>query len=321
MRHAFRQGAWRTGAVFFQEQPLQTQPETPAATAPIVVIGAGPVGVRAATELLRRSPGHPVVLFGDEEGEPYDRVQLSAFLMGDVPLAALFHGMQLPQSRGFTARLGVRVVAIDRAAKVVRDARGALQPYSTLVLATGSTPHVPDIPGIALPGVFRFRDWRDAERLAARRTRTRQAVVLGGGLLGLETARAIRRFQTVVTVVEHNPHLMARQLDPVAGAELRRQVEAMGIRVVTGDGVRCVRGQQAVEGIELHSGTRIDCDTIVLATGIRPSIDLALQSGIAVNRGIRVDDQLRTSDPAVHAIGECAEHRGVVHGLVAPGLE
>jgi nitrite reductase (NADH) large subunit len=290
-------------------------------TTPIVVVGAGPVGVRVVSELRRRCPAQPLILYGDEESEPYDRVQLSSFLMGDVPEEALFRGMRLEPSDLLTTRLGLRVTAIDRAARRLRDSRGDTQAFSTLILATGSTPHVPDIPGIALPGVFKFRDWRDTQRLCARRTRARCAVVLGGGLLGLETARAMRRFHTEVTVIEHNPQLMPRQLDAAAGDALRRHVESLGVRVLLGEGVRRVRGHQGVEAVELQSGALIVCDTIVLATGIRSRVELALQSGIAVNRGIRVDDELRTSDAAIFAIGECAEHRGIVHGLVGPGLE
>lgn len=289
--------------------------------APIVVVGAGPVGVRATAELLRRCPDRDIVLYGEEDVEPYDRVQLSALLMGDVAEERLFDGLRLPATPRLARHLGVRITGIDRGQRLLRDSRGGQQPYGTLVLATGSSPHVPDIPGIALPGVFRFRNWRDAQLLCARRLRSRRAVVLGGGLLGLEAARAMRRFHTEVLVIEHNAQLMARQLDAVAGDALRRHVEALGIEVVLGDAVKRVCGNSEVEGVELHSGFTIECDTIVLATGIRSSVGLALQSGITVGRGIRVDDQLRTSDPHIHAIGECAEHRGVVHGLVGPGLE
>jgi nitrite reductase (NADH) large subunit len=289
--------------------------------APIVIVGAGPVGVRAAAELLRRRSGRDIVLYGEEDAEPYDRVQLTSFLMGDVREEALFRDMRLPLASRLTRRLGLRVTAIDRERRLVRDSHGGTQDYGTLVLATGSSPHVPDIPGIALPGVFRFRDWRDTQQLCARRLRSRRAVVLGGGLLGLEAARAMRRFHTEIVVVEHNPHLMNRQLDAATAQVLRRHVEALGIRVELGDAVRRVRGMAAVEGVELRSGRCIECDTIVLATGIRCNTGLALQTGIPVGRGIRVDDQLRTSDPDIHAIGECAEHRGQVYGLVGPGLE
>jgi len=288
---------------------------------PVVIVGAGPVGMRAASELARRCPQREIVIYGEEDAEPYDRVQLSSFLMGEVAEEALFQETRLSQPACITRRLGMRVTAIDRERKLVRDSRGGQQRYSTLILATGSTPHVPDVPGIALPGVFRFRDWHDTQQLCARRLRSRRVVVLGGGLLGIEAARAMRRFQTEVVVVEHNSQLMCRQLDGAAGDTLLRHVEQLGIRVVLGDGARRVRGTAAVQGIELQSGALIDCDTIVLATGIRPNIGLALQAGIPVGRGIRVDDQLRTSDPAILAIGECAEHRGVVHGLAAPGLE
>lgn len=288
---------------------------------PLVIVGAGPVGVRVASDLARLCPARDLILYGEEDAEPYDRVQLSSFLMGDVQEEQLFRGMRLPEAARITRRLGVRVTTIDRERREVRDSRGERQAYDRLILATGSSPHVPDVPGIALPGVFRFRDWRDAQQLCARRLRSRRTVVLGGGLLGLEAARAMRRFQTEVVVIEHNPQLMGRQLDAAAGAALQRHIEKLGIRVVPGDGLKRVVGSTAVQGVELRSGTLVECDTIVLATGIRSNTGLALQSGIVVGRGIRVDDQLCTSDPNIHAVGECAEHRGVVHGLVAPGLE
>ncbi|MCI0749200.1 MAG: FAD-dependent oxidoreductase, partial [Nevskiales bacterium] len=172
-----------------------------------------------------------------------------------------------------------------------------------------------------LPGVYTFRDLSDAQKLLARRLRSRRTVVLGGGLLGLEAARAMRRFHTDITVVEHAPRLMPRQLDEAAAGRLRGQVEACGIHVITGDGVTGILGEGAVRAVRLRSGRTLDCDTVVIATGIVPNVRLALDAGLPIQRGIRVDDTLRTADPDVYAVGECAEHRGVVYGLVAPCLE
>jgi nitrite reductase (NADH) large subunit len=189
------------------------------------------------------------------------------------------------------------------------------------------------IPGIALNGVFTFRSLGDAERLLARRVRSRRTVVLGGGLLGLEAARAMRRFSTEVIVVEHADRLMARQLDHGAALCLQRHVEKSGIEVVVDDAIRAVLGRHEAEaalsgemngtvsGVRLRSGRVVECDTLIVAAGITPNISLAVRAGLALGRGIKVDDRMRTSDPSIYAVGECAEHRGRVYGLVAPGFE
>jgi nitrite reductase (NADH) large subunit len=230
--------------------------------------------------------------------------------------------MQLPAAPHIVARYGCPVLDVDREAKVVTDAAGRHQPYSKLILATGSRPHVPDIPGVNLPGVFTFRDLDDAQKLAARRVRSRATVVIGGGLLGLEAARAMRRFHTEVWVVEHHDRLMYRQLDAACAEALVKHVRGEGIRVMLGDGpVQLLERGGRIAGVRLRSKWEIVCDTVVIAAGIRPNIDLALRAGLRVGRGIRVDDQLRTSDPDIFAAGECAEHRGEIHGLVGPGLE
>jgi nitrite reductase (NADH) large subunit len=288
---------------------------------PVVIVGSGPVGVRAAQELYRRDPGMRIVLYGAECREPYNRVRLSSYLAGELDWDALTRDLDLPSNAAIERRLGCAVVAVDRTAQAVVDARGHVQPYDRLVLATGSAPHVPDIPGINLPGVFTFRDFEDAQQLFARSVRSRCTVVLGGGLLGLEAARAMRRFHTDIVVVEQAPRLMPQQLDDDAAELLRRHVERLGIEVLLGDGVRRIAGDARVSAVQLRSGATIECDTLVVATGIRPRIELARAAGLAVGRGIRVDDRLLTSDPHIHAVGECAEHRDIVYGLVAPGLE
>jgi nitrite reductase (NADH) large subunit len=290
-------------------------------TAPIVVIGSGPCGLRVVQEVLRRGVDRPIVLCGAEACLPYDRVGLSSFLMGEIGLRDLRRELVLPPSDLVSCYLGAPIVSIDRSARRVTDADGRVHGYSDLVLAIGSSPHVPQVAGTGLSGVFTFRDLRDAERLFARRMRSRHTVVLGGGLLGLEAARAMHRFGTRVTVIDHNDRLMARQLDLDASAGLKEHVEALGIAVILGSGVRAIAGDVRVEGVQLRSGARVACDTIIIATGIRPNVDLARRAGLHVGRGIRIDDSTRTSDPHVFAVGECAEHRDVLYGLVAPGLE
>jgi nitrite reductase (NADH) large subunit len=287
----------------------------------VVIVGAGPVGIRAAQELLRRQPDTSIVLYGDEPSEPYNRVRLSNYLVGQDNWQSLTRDLSLPGGANIVTRYGCAVVAIDRLNHCVRDASGTAQPYSKLFLATGSRPHVPDIPGIRLPGVFTFRNYSDAQTLLARRVRSRCTVVLGGGLLGLEAARAMQRHNTRVYVIEHYSRLMMRQLDNDGAAYLQRNVQTLGIDVILGDSVKQVLGNASVSGVQLRSDREIACDTIIVSTGIVPNVELARAAGIHVNRGIRVNDAMQTSDPAIYAVGECAEHRGLVYGIVAPGLE
>lgn len=301
---------------------LEAAAEHAVADRPIVIIGSGPVGVRVANELHRRRPtGSAIVLYGAEATEPYNRVRLSSLLAGEIRWDAWSVDSALDDSHWIERRFGCAVTAIDRESRTIMDARGRIQAYSELIIATGSTPVVPNIPGIELAGTYTFRDLRDALQLFARRMRSRRTVVIGGGLLGLEAARAMRRFNTEVVVVEHAPRPMPRQLDDEAGALLASHMQRLAIDVHLGSGVKRVLGDLRVEGVQLMNGAIVECDTIVVAAGIRPNIELALRAGLSIGRGIRVDDALRTSDPAIYAVGECAEHRGVVYGLVAPGFE
>jgi nitrite reductase (NADH) large subunit len=287
--------------------------------APFVIVGAGPVGVRMAVELRRALPGAAIVMYGDEPWQPYNRVRLSSLLAGDADWADFTAGLAVPD--GVETRFGCRVGAIDPVSHQVVDATGAVQSYAALVLATGSRAHVPEIPGVDLAGVFTFRDLADAQALQARLARCRRVAVVGGGLLGLETARALHRYRTEVVVVEHHPRLMPNQLDDAASERMRERVAASGIEMVLDDGPMAILGDGRVNGVRLRSGRVVDCDTVVLATGIRPHIELARDAGLTFQRGIVVDDALRTSAPDVYAVGECAQHRGLVYGLAAPGFE
>jgi len=288
---------------------------------PVVIVGTGPVGIRAAEELLRRDPERPIVLYGDEPWEPYQRVQLSALLMGEIDWGAIDNRLRLTSGHRVLQHHHCAVVAIDRARRVVRDELGREQRYSTLLLATGSRPHIPTVAGMDRAGVFCFRSLTDVQQLMARRVRSRHTTVLGGGLLGIEAARALTRHSTSVTLIQHAPRLMNRQLDDAAASMLKAHVESCGVRVILNDSVRKVAGNASVTGLRLLSGDSIECDTLVLAAGISPNTQLAYDAGLSIGRGIRVDDQMVTSDPDILAIGECAEHRGQVIGLVAPGLE
>lgn len=288
---------------------------------PVVIVGSGPVGIRVADELVKREASCKVMIFGNEPWNPYDRVRLSSLLAGEIRREALDIGLQIQDNPYVQQYHNCPVIAINRQAATVEDIKGGVYPYSSLVLATGSRPHIPVIPGVKLPGVFTFRDMNDALQLMARRASSHHTIVLGGGLLGLEAARAMQQRNTRVTVIEHSTRLMYRQLDDASGAMLRELMMSLGIRVVLNDGVREILGEERVNGVRLHSGREIRCDTIVLSTGIHPNTELAMQSGLSIGRGIRVNDHMQTQDSKIYAVGECSEHREQIYGLVAPGFE
>lgn len=288
---------------------------------PLVVVGNGPVGMRFIDELRQRGDTRPIVVYGEERHLPYDRVQLSSWLAGAVTLDSLMRPRSARRDLMLSERFGVRVESVNLRDHTLVDSTGLTQTYDQLVLATGSSPFIPNVPGMSLPGVFTLRNLDDASALMARQARSHQTVVIGGGLLGLEAARGMMCGGTTVTVVEHADRLMATQLDVDGAVCLQSHLATHGLQFRVGDGVRRVGGNERVEWIELQSGQRIACDTVVVATGIRPNIELARQSGLAFGRGIRVDNAMTTSDPQVYAIGECAEHDGEVYGLVAPGFE
>ncbi len=284
---------------------------------PVIVVGAGPIGSRIAQVLARA--GQPTMLFGDETFEPYNRVRLTPLLGGDAQFGEITLEDLPEESPAFQLRLGHRVVRLMRDQKKIVTADGQLWPYDKLVLATGSHAFVPNIPGRNLSGVFRFRSADDASALLARSFSARRVAVIGGGLLGLEAARGMARRNCDVTVLEHESHLMPRQLDRAGGQLLSTLIEDMGVHVRTGVAVREITGTTRVTGLTLADGSTIDCDTVVICTGIRPNTDLARQAGLAFGRGITVNDSLQTSDPDIFAVGECAEHSGQLFGLVGPG--
>ena len=288
---------------------------------PVIVVGNGPVGMRVVSDIFARNRKQPVVLYGKEEHLPYDRVKLSSWLVGDVDWQALVKPFRRPFGSSLEERFGVSVTSINPDDHSITDSCGQTRVYDKLILATGSSAFVPDIPGIDGEGVYTLRNLSDALNLMARRARSHHTVVIGGGLLGLETARGMQPMNTRVTIVEHSDRLMANQLDERSGHLLKENIESMGFDVIIGDGIKQVLGTPRISGVRLHSGKVIHCDTVVVATGIRPHLELARQAGLAYGRGITVDDRMRSSHPDIYAVGECAEHRGNVYGLVAPGYE
>ena len=285
--------------------------------APCIVVGAGPIGSRAA-QILAKS-GVQTCLFGDETFEPYNRVRLTPLLGGDAQFGEITLE-ELPQeNEAFQLHLGHRVVKILRDEKQIVTADGQLWPYDKLILATGSRAFVPSIPGRELSGVYRFRSADDASALLARSFSARKVAVIGGGLLGLEAARGMARRNCNVTVVEHESHLMPRQLDQDGGNLLSDLIRDMGVNVQTGVAVREIFGATRVEGLKLSNNVVVDCDTVIVCAGIRPNVDLAHNAGLAFGRGITVNDRMQTSDPDIFAVGECCEHDGQLYGLVGPG--
>ncbi|MEO0692113.1 MAG: nitrite reductase large subunit NirB [Pseudomonadota bacterium] len=284
----------------------------------LVIIGAGMAAGRLV-EHVTDQDGWDVTLFNAEPRGTYDRIMLSPVLAGDKTYEQIVtHDAAFYEARGVTCRFGERVQGIDRAAKTVTGPDGVALAYDKLVIATGSDPFIIPLPGHDLEGVIAYRDLEDTERMMAM-TDGEKAVVIGGGLLGLEAAAGMHARGIDVTVVHLNGHLMERQLDEAAGYLLRKELVGRGIKVLCSANSKEIRGEDGrVTALVLDNGTELPCDLLVMAVGIRPSIGLAKEAGLAVGRGIHVDAAMVTSDADVLAIGECIEFDGQVFGLVAP---
>jgi assimilatory nitrate reductase electron transfer subunit len=277
----------------------------------IVVIGGGTAGAQLARRL--GYAGVSVTVLGEEPHAPYNRVLLAEVLAGR-------YGPEVIALPEVPVRRGVRATEIDRDQRLVHCADGTSVAYDRLVLATGSNPVLPPLRGIAdgLPdGVHPFRTLDDCLALSDAVRPGISAVVVGGGLLGVSAARALAERGARVVLTQQGEHLMERQLDVSASKLLRAHLEAMGVEIHTECRVRGLRGTS----VELADGYVLDSELVVLACGVRPRAGLARDAGLEVRHGIVVDDELRTSDPYIHAIGDCAEHAGVVHGLAGPALE
>jgi nitrite reductase (NADH) large subunit len=289
----------------------------------LIVIGNGMAAARFVDELAQRALGrYAVAVIGEEPRLAYNRVLLSALLADEVD----FDDIELKparwwRDRGVTLRYGERATQVDAAARNVTLAGGTQLAFSKLVFATGSQPIKPDIPGMDLPGVLTFRDVDDVNAIAATKAAGARVVVIGGGLLGLEAAYGLAKAGARVTLLHLMDRLMERQLDQRAALMLKRAVEAKGIAVRLQAQTARIAGSGRVEAVELRDGTTIAADTVVVAVGIRANIGLARAAGLEVGRGIVVNDHLETSTAGVHAIGECAEHRGCCYGLVEPAYE
>lgn len=286
----------------------------------LVVIGNGMAGCRAVEELLARDPTrYRVTIFGAEPRVNYNRIMLSPVLAGEKSFDDIvINDAGWYADNGIALVAGDPVVRIDRETKTVTTRSGLAENYDRLLIATGSDPFIIPVPGKDLPGVIAFRDMDDVDTMLAAADAGGDAVVIGGGLLGLEAAHGLTLRGMKVTVIHLMPTLMERQLDEAAGWLLKNALEARGQTILTGADTAEIVGDGKVEGVKLKDGSLIPASLVVMAVGIRPSVALARDAGLAVGRGIQVDDHMVTSDPAVLAVGECVEHDGQVYGLVAP---
>ena len=292
-----------------------------AQTEAIIVVGTGPVGMQFVRELCEREYDGPIIIYGSEPVQPYNRVRLSDYLAGELYRDALLIDESDSKQSNIEYRYNCAVEWIDKKSKTVTDVSGRIQRYSKLIIATGSTPFMPMFGNRHYRGVYTFRTLNEADELLSRKLRTRHTVVIGGGLLGLETARAMQKYHTEITIIEHSKWLMAQQLDEQGAAYLERFIRDSGINIILDDSVVSVTGNELVEGITLRSGVNIACDTIIVAAGVRSNTSLAQDAGLVCRKGIRINNYLQTSEENIYAIGECVEHEDNVYGLVKPGYE
>ncbi|PLX39454.1 MAG: nitrite reductase large subunit [Hyphomicrobiales bacterium] len=289
----------------------------------LVVVGNGMAPGRMLEHLLEKAPGrYEVTIFNAEPRVNYNRIMLSPVLAGEKTYEDIItHDDAWYADSGITLHRSAKVTNIDRDAKTVTSENGITASYDKLVIATGSSPFIIPVPGHELPGVLVYRDLDDVDAMLEAAKPGARAVVIGGGLLGLEAAAGLKTQGMEVTVLHLMPTLMERQLDTAAGYLLERAIKERGIDVITKANTHAIVGEDKVTGVSLDDGTIIPADIVIMAVGIRPSTALAKEAGIEVNRGILVDDGMTTSDPAIFSLGECVEHRGQCYGLVAPLFE
>ncbi|MEZ2352297.1 NAD(P)/FAD-dependent oxidoreductase [Caballeronia sp. RCC_10] len=286
----------------------------------LVVIGNGMAGMRTVEELLKIAPElYDITVFGAEPHGNYNRILLSPVLAGEKRMDdIIINTRDWYAANGITLHAGDAVVEIDRGRRIVRSEKGVEARYDRLLIATGSKPFIIPVPGCDLRGVIAFRDIHDVETMLEAARDHRHAVIVGGGLLGLEAANGLQRQGMSVTVVHASDSLMDRQLDASAAALLRRSLEEKGLRFVMAAQTTEIIGDERVRAVRFADGTQIDADLVVMTAGVRPNIALAKAAGLHCDRAIVVDDTLQTYDPRVYAVGECVQHRSATFGLVAP---
>ncbi|EPN9412750.1 nitrite reductase small subunit NirD [Acinetobacter baumannii] len=288
----------------------------------LVLIGNGLAGMRCLEDLLDMAPDrYEVTVIGEEPWGNYNRIMLSPVLSGEKTIEdIMLHPPKWYDDKGIKFIAGDKAVKIDRPRKVVYTEKGQTVDYDRLILATGSAPFIPPVQGVDLKGVLTFRDIYDVNTMIEYCGSKTNAVVIGGGLLGLEAAYGLKQRGMNVTVLHLMDRIMERQLDGRASQLLRHSIEQKGIQIITEANTEALIGDENshVKQIRLKDGTVLDADLVVFAVGIRPNIALAQSAGLRCNRGVLVNDTMQTFDPSIYAVGECIEHRGQTFGLVEP---
>lgn len=294
----------------------------------LVVIGNGMAGARTVEEILAREGADQfeITMFGDEPTGNYNRILLSNVLNGSYREEEIYlNPLSWYESNHIYLHVGKRAAGLLRRARLVFAEDGSAEPYDKLIIATGSRPYIPHMEGVTMidgsfkPGVFVFRTLDDCRAIAEYAKGKTSAAVIGGGLLGLEAARGLQNFGLEVHVIQRGGHLMPQQLDPSAGAILKTSMEQLGVNVLLQKSTTAILGPDRVLGLRFSDGSSLDCDMVVISTGINANWEIAAGSGLTVERGIVVDDQMRSVDDRnIYAVGECAQHRGHMYGLVAP---
>lgn len=292
----------------------------------LVMVGNGMAGVRTLEELLKIAPDlYDITVFGAEPHPNYNRILLSPVLAGEQTIdEIILNPLSWYEEHGIRLHLGKKVVEVDRRRRIVRAADGTEEEYDRLLIATGSNPFILPVPGKELDGVIAYRDIADTNTMIEAAAKYKHAVVIGGGLLGLEAANGLMLRGMQVTVVHIMPWLMERQLDDVAGKLLQKSLENRGLKFLIGAQTQALVGGKdgRVMAVQFKDGSEIPADLVVMAAGIRPNTELAEKIGLHCNRGIVVSDTMQTvTDPRIYAVGECAAHRGIAYGLVAPLFE
>lgn len=289
----------------------------------LVLVGNGMAGVRTIEEILKVSGDQfEITIFGSEPHPNYNRILLSKVLQGDTKVTDItLNDWDWYRENNIELYTGETVIGIDSENKAVTTDAGRTQHYDELILATGSLPFILPLPGADKEGVTAFRDIKDTDIMLDASKKYKKAAVIGGGLLGLEAARGLLNLGMDVSVIHIAPYLMERQLDPTAAKLLQTELEKQGMKFLLEKSTEEIVGKDRVEGLKFKDGSFLEADLVVMAVGIKPNVELANAGGVPVNRGIVVDDYMRTGIPNIYAVGECAEHRGIVYGLVAPLYE
>ena len=291
----------------------------------VVVVGNGMVGHRFCKKLrsLDNKTDFEIIVYGEEPRPAYDRVQLTSYFSGNTIEDLTLDGLEWYAENDITLNVGQRIDTIDKATKIVTTTDGTVQPYDYLVLATGSAPFVPPIEGVEKKGVFVYRTIEDLDAIIEYAKTAKTATVIGGGLLGLEAAKAVVDLGLEVSVIEFAPRLMPRQLDEAGSELLVREIEALGVQVRLQHQTKRIEGNGSITGLTFTDDATLDTDLLIISAGIRPRDELGRVAGIGIGDrgGVIVDDTMKTSDDHIFAIGEVALHQGMIYGLVGPGYQ